>query len=278
MRPGSAVALARYTHRRPLEVLSAPEGSSRYRLGAEDLARARSDLADLRVVDDGGMQQPFLVEHGAERVLGLEVGAPRSEEGRSRYQLELSAAPLFLSSLSIEIGERFADRAFRIEAKSGGRLVTLASGRLRRRPDMTDPARVALDHLERVSQLWLVVDDGDDAPLSIATVRATLPTADLYLVAPPGRYRLMLGDAQAEAARYELAGARDLVLALPSGEVTAGALSDNPAYAPPPVEEPTLPLRIALWAVLALAVLALGAVTLRAAAADTPRGDAREPR
>jgi hypothetical protein len=63
--------------------------------------------------------------------------------------------------------------------------------------------------------------------------------------------------------RYELASARDLVLAVPSGQIAAGPLEPNPAFEPPDPPPNGSPLM--LWAVLALAVVVLGAVTLRAA-------------
>ncbi len=110
----------------------------------------------------------------------------------------------------------------------------------------------------------LTVDDGDEAPLPLTAARAASPVADLYLVAPAGEYTLLAGDAAARPPRYEITQARDRVLAARAGDADLGALAPNPRHVPGHAGEAGSAVeRIALWVVLALAVAALGALTLR---------------
>jgi hypothetical protein len=114
-----------------------------------------------------------------------------------------------------------------------------------------------------VAALVLTVDDGDEAPLPVAAARAASPVSDLLLVAPEGAYTLLAGDAGARAPRYEIGQARDRVLAARAGDADLGPLAANPRHVAGKGGDEGAVQRIALWVVLALAVAALGALTLR---------------
>ena len=119
-----------------------------------------------------------------------------------------------------------------------------------------------------MSALELRIDDGDESPLELDAVRARSLVSELFLVAPQGAYALLLGDPNAAPPRYELERVRDVVLAVRGGTVDAGPLQPNPAYSPRArlladgQLRATL-ARVAVWAVLLLAVALLGLVTLR---------------
>lgn len=273
MRPGPPMDTHPFSHRRRIEVKHATEGAARLRLKAEDLAKARADLGDLRVLDDQGRQQPYLIERRAEDARLVSVAPPQRHEDGSHYRVVFPASPLSVRRLTLDVRERYFDRPYQL--RSDG--VTIAAGNLRRPHGERAAIALRLPSDERLRDLTLVVDDGDDAPLTIDGAEIRVPSADLYVVAPAGFYWLMLGDPGAEPARYEVSRARDLVLALPSEPIVPGALDDNPSYAPPKPEQDDAP-RLVMWAVLALAVAALGALTFRAAKAPTPRAsDATEP-
>src|SRR5439155_55490 len=62
MRPGAEVDTRLYSERRALGVRPSSEGLSLLRMRAEDVAHARPDLADVRVVRAAARQWPYLLE------------------------------------------------------------------------------------------------------------------------------------------------------------------------------------------------------------------------
>jgi hypothetical protein len=264
-RPGAQVDLQRYAFRRSLAVSDAREGVVHRRLAVDELARARPDLADLRIVDGDGRQWPYLLEReGSRLTVPLEVDEPRRVPTGTRHALRLPDAPLAVRSLELAVDASYVDRPYRLLGRvpNGDREVELARGQLTLRPGLHERLTIALAG-SQVAELALEIDDGGDAPLPLTGVTASVAGADLYLAAQPGQYWLLVGDADATAPSYELGAARALVHALPSHEAEAGALEANPSYRPSPG-----PLRrvILLWAAVAVVVIVLGATTLRLAA------------
>src|SRR5262249_28221878 len=153
-------------------------------LGAEDLGVLRSDLADLRLVDDTDRQVPYvLFPHAGEGRVPLEVtrgvGAPESKAG-SRYVLGAPAAlggrgaPLPLRRLELDFAEGFCDRPARLilPVAGGGRRSTeevLFAGRLRRGAGRRDPVVIPLDGGYR-GALMLEIEEGDNASLTLQAV------------------------------------------------------------------------------------------------------------
>jgi hypothetical protein len=267
MRPGTDIDVRSYTHRRPLTVVPSADGLSRLRLRPADLALARPDLADLRIVDAASHQWPYLLErNAATEWQELDVGVPTRKRGTSRYELALPVVPLGFDQVVLETRAPFFDRAYRLLGKSGNEAQrTLAEGRLARVGGRTQS--VILDVAPtRIDALALVVEDGDDAPLAFDTVRVRLQLPDLFLVAPAGAYALVLGDPESGPPEYELGRARQLVLAVSSAPVVTGDLVRNPEYSlRARIQSGDRARKILLWAVLLLAVVVLTVVTLRAA-------------
>jgi hypothetical protein len=141
----------------------------------------------------------------------------------------------------------------------------LARGRLTRGPGAAGPIEVELQ-TARVRSLVLEVQDGDNAPLGWKSVRARVALPHLYVLAPPGAYRLLLGNPSESAPSYDIGRARDLVLAVASEPQQPGPLLDNPRFrATARLAAGEGPTRAALWAALVLAVAVLGGLTLRLA-------------
>jgi hypothetical protein len=272
LRAGPAVEAWRFSHRRRIEVKAAREGLSRLRLLPEDLAHARPDLGDLRVVDDDGHQWPFLLERADVFIrAAVSIGAAERAGRETRYALSLPASPLSLSAIELRINERYIDRPFRVLTSRNGREHTVTTGHLRRRPGAHAALRIELPS-ERFESLTLVIEDGNDPPLRLLSAEAELPSADVFIAARDGQYWLLLGDSRGEAAQYQMAHARDLVLALPSADVIAGAFEANPEYRAPEQGPKKL-----LWASLVVAVVALGGLTLRLSREDSPDTDSEHP-
>lgn len=271
MRPGTVVDARTYAWRRALPIPDAREGLVRVLLAPEDAARLRPDLADVRVVDAERRQWPYLLEPGAAQAwLPLAVGAPATRDGRTRWRLTPSATPLATRELRLDVDTPFFDRPARVLVREAdGRERVLASEALVRDARRPEPIVVRLPDV-RVDALTLEVEDGDEAPLALrgAAVRVAVPA--LFVAAPAGSYTLLLGDPDATAPRYDVARARDVVLAVPATEATAGPAETNPELS----EAARLTARgrprrwleqTAVWAVLLLAVAVLGVLTFRAA-------------
>jgi hypothetical protein len=271
MRPGAEIDTGLYRARRAIRVEPSVEGLSRLVLAPDDVASARSDLADVRVADAEGRQWPYLLEaDGAREWWPLALASPVRREGTSRFRLGLPAATVRLDEIVLETDTAFFDRSYVLVARmgDGGDETTLVRGRLVQRVGRPRPVTIDFPPA-RVASLELVVEDGDDAPLALRTARARLVLPEIFLAAPAGVYALLLGDPHATPPRYELARVRDVVLAARSAPVSAEPLAPNPGY--------SMRARLAggglaaivpqavLWTVLVAAVVILTLVTLRVA-------------
>ncbi len=267
MRPGAEVDRGPFRRVRRLRVPESPEGLSRLVLAPEDLAVLRADLADLRVADEDSRQWPFLIERNAvDTLVPLRVQGPRVTGRESRYALEPPLERLELERLVLDADSPYFDRAYRLLGLlADGEERRIAGGRIVRPIDDPRPIAVELPP-SRVASLILEIEDGDDAPLAFRSVQARAVVPALYLTAPAGEYRLLLGVPEYDAARYELERVRDVVLAVRAAEVEAGALQDNPDFSlAARLEGSGLRQSVLLWATLIVAVVVLGAYTLRLA-------------
>ncbi len=264
--PGSAIDPRPFSHRRELVVGPSPEGLARVPLGLEDLAVARRDLADVRVLNGEDHQWAYLVGGGAAAATRrLSARVPEVEDGTSRYVLELPAAPAILSGLVLETEAPFFDRDYTLVGFAVGDEKVLARGRLVRRAGDPRPLTVECTATP-VERLELRIQDGDDAPLAFSRVTGHFPVPTLYFAAPPGRYQLLLGNPEASAPRYELERVRDLILAVVSTEAEAGSLEENPDFSVRArFAGDKGKQQILLWVVLGLAVVVLMGLTLRLA-------------
>jgi len=269
MRAGSEINVGAFSYRRVLDVTPSSEGSSRLRLGPEDLARARADLGDLRVVDAQARQWPYLLARDAAADwVDLAIAGSTQSNGQNRYTLKLPVSPVRFDQLVLEIDAPFFHRAYRLVALHASHQErTLAQGELVRSVQRPTPVTISITPT-RVDGLALIVDDGGDAPLPVRSVRARVPVADLFVAAPAGRYFLLFGNADERAPRYELAAVRDVVLAVNSAPVAAGRVERNPGYnlrARLTAGEGRKKLlqQVVLWMVLGFAVVVLTLVTVR---------------
>ena len=269
-RAGASVDPRAWSHERALQIDAADEAVHRVRLGPADLGRLRPDRGDLRVVDDEGQQWPYLSEELRNPVAAaLERGARQDLDGRSSWVLTLPGGEALVETLELHFPEPFFDRAWSVETLEEPS-ITVASGRLLRRGDPRPP-QLDLRGV-RAATLRLVVENGDDAPLILEDARAWLPAWELFVTAPPGRYRVLLGNPMAEPPSYELAAVRGLVLATRAPGVEPGPLEPNEGHiarlhAPGGGREQVL-----VWVVLLLAVGVLGGLTLAAARPRSSEG------
>jgi hypothetical protein len=276
MHPGAEIDGRAYSHRRVLHIDPSPEGLSRLVLAPEDVAHSEGGLADLRVVDDDARQWPYLMQPEAvERALPLVLESRETRRKVSRYALGLPISPLTARGITLRSGAPFFDRAFRLDALDGeGERREVARGRITK--DARRPRPVEIGFAPQPTHGFVLeVEDGDDAPLGIDGVEVRTRLPQLFLVAPPGRYWLLVGQPDASAPHYELERVRDVVLAVSSHSVATEALEPNPDF--------SLAARLRsedgpagwiqrglIWGVLGLAVVVLIALTLRVVRSEAP--------
>jgi hypothetical protein len=276
MRPGAALDPRVFAYRRPISIPESRTGLARVRLDVADLVAAQPDLADLRVVDGNGRQWPYLLERDALiATVPLETTQANREGRQARYALVPRWRPLRLAGLEIEVDAGFVDRPFTLVGRDEADVERpLAGGRLRRAAGVRDPLRVAFADT-RVTELVLVVENGDEAPLALTTVRALCPLSELYVAAPAGDYALLAGDPEADAPQYEIAGLRSSVLGVAAVDAATQPGGPNPAFSRGAATARhiaggrVLP-RLAVWIVLVLAVVVLTLLTLRLVRRDGP--------
>jgi hypothetical protein len=267
MHPGAEIDARLFSHRRGIALEPSAEGLSRVRLAPEDAATAREDAGDLRVVDAASRQWPYLLQRDAHRQqVALAVAPVDSRPRNSVYELALPVAPLHADRLTLHSEAPYFDRAYTLWAEVEGEdEVQLARGRLVKRARAPRPSRISFSP-QRIVALRLEVEDGDDAPLSFHRAQARVRLPEIFLVAPGGHYQLLLGNPDVGAPRYELERVRDVVLAVSSSPATPGELEANPAFSMAArlrSSEGGLFRTAVVWGVLILAVVVLGALTLR---------------
>jgi len=116
----------------------------------------------------------------------------------------------------------------------------------------------------------VIVENGDDAPLALNSVRLEMMERDLcFDAAPPAAYTLYYGDSALSAPQYDYAA-----LFAPqkdAAQATAGPESPNPAYQPRPDTRPFTERHPSLlWAALGAVIVLLGLIALRSAKSSAP--------
>lgn len=283
---GAALEVRRWRHERMFGVPQ--EDLYTLTLTPQDLARARADLGDLRLVDGQGRQVPYILEpRAAEARLALSVEHDTPQGTTSRHRLTLPvdtpagppAPPVPLEALELRIVEPFFSRPARLSGRApgAGRELRVWQGTLARRSESSSPLVLPLDGVAR-RELWLEIDEGDDRPLTLAQAEGVLRVARLAFKAAPGPHRLLVGNEEAAAPRYDLALLSREVLAYSALSVSPGALADNPAFRRTGAEYlRQAPPTLLLWGALLGAVIALLLMTARLLRSAQPAPSAARP-
>jgi hypothetical protein len=191
-------------------IAPAGRGMSTLPLDADVLARSR-ELADVRLVDSHGRQVPFIVERRDEPlVINVNVGQRRNAgENVSAYSLRLPYPTLPRGSrLVLTTNAGVFERGVVLHE-------TLPDSRDRRvlgrafwrhaDPDHAAPP-VTFELPTRVSRsIELTINEGDNAPLPLASAKLLLPAHALRFHHPGSPLTLIYGNPEAAAPRYDLA-------------------------------------------------------------------------
>ncbi len=277
---GAPLEVRRWRHERAFVVQQ--EDLYTLTLTPQDLARARADLGDLRLADGQGRQVPYILEPRAAEArvsLAVEHETPRGSTSRHRLALPADspagppAPPVPLEALELRFVEPFFSRPARLSGRApgAGRELAVWQGTLTRRGESPAPLVLPLHGLAR-RELWLEIDEGDDRPLTLLQADGVARVARLAFKAAAGPHRLLLGNEQATAPRYDLALLSREVLAYSALAVSPGALADNPAFRRTGAEYlRQAPPTLLLWGALLVAVAALLLMTARLLRSAAPR-------
>ncbi len=269
MRPAAVLDPGAFTHKIKLSVRASADGVSRLRLTPEVLSLARADLGDVRVVDGDSRQWPYIIKPDAvQQLVDITFAAPVLARGTSRYAVQLAAWPAQIDELLIRVDREYLDRPYHLvgePAGESGAERSIATGRIVRRVGEAAQASILVPAI-RLRSLALVIEDGDDAPLSLARGRAAFTVPDLLLVAPSGEYALLVGDPNASPPKYDLARAREAIVGAAAGVIEIGPLGLSPTHrVSVSGNAEGGPEQLALWGALGLAVVVLAGLALRLA-------------
>ncbi len=269
LRPGANLEPDAWSHQHELLVPATESGLYRIAISAEDAGLLRADRGDLRVVDSEDRQWAWISEaEPRPRALEATLLPPSTEDGATTWRLELPVGPVPLRSLELEFEQPFFDR--RYELLGGTEGPSLARGRLARREGQATALSLNLGGA-RVQQASLVVQDGDDAPLTLQRAVAQVQSWSVLCVLKPGRYRILVGNPEAEQPEYELARARSQLLAGNPTPLVPKPLIANPQHDPQLRTVKQRGPTVLLWALLLIIGGGLAVVTLRASGpSDTP--------
>jgi hypothetical protein len=280
-RVGATIDTDLFTHRRSIP--EGPAGLQALVMDAAVLAHSRGPetrFADVRIVDASNRQIPYVVERRDEPLVidvsvqkadpGVPVYSSGSARSRSAYKLGIPYSTLPASQVVFETSARVFQRRVQLGAKR-------PADRRQRDPSMDVLASAMWTHADSAAaapplamsigaqddlDLWLTVDEGDNAPLPLAGARLLLPSYRVrFYRSGTEPLRLVYGRPDQAAPQYDLALLATEVMgveaheisALPEGGAAAGA------GATPFVS------RRAFWIFLSAAVLVLLALIARLA-------------
>jgi hypothetical protein len=249
------------------------------------LAHSRG-LADVRLVDDGGRQIPYVVEQVGEPLAldlappPLELAGELTRQRQTTYRIELPYPGLPEARLVLETDGRVFERqvALRVErarpdARDARRfeIVRTATWRHVDTERPAPPLTIALPSLD-VTTVLIDVDDGDNSRLNVSSARLLLPTRRLRFVRASGvEPVLAYGASGLPAPRYDLSLLAPRILGASAHETDP--LPEGPAGGGAAEERGDTAGRHVFWVVLAASVLVLLVVLARLLRVDE-RADA----
>ncbi len=221
---GAAVDRASFRYARPLMVTGT--GLVILPLDADVLARSQ-DLADVRIVDAGSRQIPYIVERRDEPLaIALSISRrDESQRGVSRYHIQLPYATLPAGTrLVIRTPARVFERTVRLvrpaDETHGREETELAQAIWRNADPDTAAAPLTFDAtLHGTARADIVIIDGDNAPLPLSSAELLLTSYALRFANPGGALTLLYGNSNASAPRYDLALLTPRILTEPAREI-----------------------------------------------------------
>ena len=223
-------------------------------------------FADVRILTGDNKQVPYLIERRDEPTAvdialhgepASSVPLPATGGSRSIYRMTLPQPELPASLLTVETSARVFNRSVQLgiarAADRGHRerwfdVLAAKTWVHAQEQEAGPPLSLAVPSVDQ-TDLWLVVDEGDNAALPLTAARLLLPSYRLRFFAPAtGGLRLAYGREDLEAPRYDLALLAARVMGASPVEVSA---------APEPASTGKTPFVSPLWFGILLGVSAL---------------------
>lgn len=233
---GAAVDRSSFRVVRPIP--KAPPGLAVLLLDADVLARSR-ELADVRVVTADDRQVPYVVEKRDEPLLvPLALTRTEGERGTSVYRIALPYPTLpygthLVLRTSARVFERTIELRSAAESHRGRAPASITTTIWRAAdPELLPPAMTFDPPLSGNAELEVVVHEGDNAPLPLASAELLLPSVALRFHHPGTTIFLLYGNREVFAPRYDLALLAPRLFAQPARELTLappGAQTEEPA-------------------------------------------------
>jgi hypothetical protein len=267
---GAPLDIAPWGWRKTVQISAA--GVQQLELDPAVLARARHDLADLRLVSDG-RQVPYVVEGTSlTRSLGATaVSAPDSKRPRlSRWRLALPQPRLPLTRITAVVSSPLFRRTVQlyedIEDDRGyiSRRFLGEADWSRTPGQRTETFALSLNSTPETDTLWIETDNGDNPPVALDSVTASYAvTRLLFKAAGDTPLFLYYGSEQAVAPQYDLSLVGPQLLA--ADKSTAGLGPEETLKAQSLAATVALAGRggILFWGMLGLVVIVLLAVIAR---------------
>jgi hypothetical protein len=258
---GAAVERTQFRVNRKIQ--EGPVGLSILPLDSDVLARSR-DLDDVRIADAEGHQVPYLVEQRAEPLaVTLKIPERRAEGSTSIYRLDLPYERWpDRTRLVLTTTLRVFDRTVMLRnAASSHRnrdVSTLALSPWRSADPELLPPPLSFDLPSHTGALEVVIDEGDNAPLPLATAQLLLPSQALRFYNPGPSLFLLYGNRHVTAPRYDLALLAPRLFGEPARE-----LGVAPAGAPDVDGDEEAPARKFFWIAIGIAAVVLIAMLAR---------------
>ncbi|MCU1230771.1 MAG: hypothetical protein JWO97_3655 [Acidobacteria bacterium] len=245
-------------------------------LDADVLSRSNA-LADVRLVDAGDRQVPYVVETRPDPLkLALTIEPPRRDGSTSIYRFRLPYATLPEGTvLALTTSARVFERHVTVRADRGDE----ARDNPRMLDDMwwrsTDassaaPALLCTCSLRGVRAVEIVVDEGDNAPLPIKSAELLISSRALRFFHPGGPLRLLYGNPAASAPRYDLSLLAPRLFEQPANEIALRPMQ-KAAGGEEKSREPWVFGVIIAVAVIALLAVIAALVRERPVSEDAPR-------
>jgi hypothetical protein len=207
---GAPVDRSAFRHTRALA--TAPAGLTILRLDADVLARSR-ELRDVRIVESGGRQIPYVVDARGEPLLVRLAVPPRQQRERntSVYAIALPYEDLPAGTrLALTTTARVFQRNVQLwhpeERRRGAEARRIADRNWRAGDAERDAPALVLDLPSRHGRtLDVLIPEGDNAPLPITSAELYIPSFALRFYHPGTTLTLLYGNPSVVAPEYDLA-------------------------------------------------------------------------
>lgn len=271
-KPGAAVTLADFAHQAWVRGVGGDEVSN-LTFTAAHAQTMSGDFHDLRLVDAQGLQWPYVLRDATATTQVALSPVKEPPSGRSAWTFTLGGRVTTLALIPAADAPFFSRGVTVFFEADGKKRQLVWTGWLTSNPSdrgTITELTIPLDGTARGEGTYTLefVDEGD-AAITELKMEATVKVPKLTAVLAAGDYRAMWGASGQKSPRYDLERVSDVLQELRTTPHAVEAPEANAAFVMPTLLERTGgATRWLFWAVLGLAVLVLGGLTVRIARSE----------